>query len=117
MNSGKYIKQIDFNGNFEYFTLSDEVVVGVPDNFELSQNYPNPFNPFTRIDFQLPIDGNVNISVYDNSGKEVMTIVNEFKTAGYYSVSLNASSLSSGVYFYKITSDNFSGVRKMMLVK
>ncbi len=97
--------------------MSNEVVVEVPRSFELSQNYPNPFNPSTKIDFQLPIDGNVNISVYDNSGKELMTIVNEFKTAGYYSVNLNASSLSSGVYFYKITSDNFSSVKKIMLVK
>ncbi len=120
LNSGIYnyrLKQIDYNGNFEYFNLSNEVIVGVPRSFELSQNYPNPFNPSTKIDFQLTIDGNVNISVYDNSGKEVMTIVNEFKTAGYYSVNLNASSLSSGVYFYKITSDNFSSVKKMMLIK
>ena len=120
LNSGNYnyrLKQIDYNGNFEYFTLSNEVVIGVPVNFELSQNYPNPFNPSTKIDFQLPKDGKVNISVYDNSGKEVMTIVNEFKTAGYYSVNLNASSLSSGVYFYKINSDNYSSVKKMMLVK
>jgi len=120
LNSGKYnyrLKQIDFNGNFEYFNLSNEVVIGVPRNFELSQNYPNPFNPSTRIDYQLPNDGNVNISVYGNSGKEVMTILNKFKTAGYYSVYLNASSLSSGIYFYKITFDNFSSVRKMMLLK
>ena len=111
------MKQIDFNGNFEYFNLSNEVVIGLPGSFALSQNYPNPFNPSTRIDFQLPKDGNVNISVYDNSGKEVMTVVNEFKAAGYYTVNLNASALSSGIYFYKITSDNFSSVKKMMLVK
>lgn len=120
LNSGIYnyrLKQIDFNGNFEYFNLSNEVIIGIPVQYELSQNYPNPFNPSTKIDYQLPNDGGVDISIYDNSGKEVMIIVNEFKTAGYYSVNLNASSLSSGVYFYKITSGDFSAVKKMMLLK
>ena len=123
LTSGKYkyrLKQIDFNGNFEYFNLNSEVVIGVPENFELSQNYPNPFNPSTKIEFQLPEDGIVNLSVYDNSGREVVTLVNEFKTAGYYSVNFSvtgSSSLSSGVYFYKITSDNKSITKKMLLVK
>lgn len=120
LNSGNHryrLKQIDFNGNFEYFNLSTEVIIGIPAKFELSQNYPNPFNPSTKIDYQLPSDGNINISVYDNSGKEVMTLVNEFKTAGYYTVNFNASQLSSGIYFYKISTDDFSGVKKMILVK
>ena len=120
LNSGNYsyrLKQTDFNGNFEYFNLTNEVVVGIPVKFELSQNYPNPFNPSTNIEYQLPADGNVNIIVFDNSGKEVITLVNEFKAAGYYTESFNGSSLSSGVYFYKITSGNFSVVKKMMLVK
>ncbi len=118
--SGNYnyrLKQIDFNGNFEYFNLSNEVNVGIPAKFELSQNYPNPFNPTTKIEYQLPNDGNVNISVFDNSGKEVASLVNEFKSAGYYTVNFNGASLSSGVYFYKIASGNFSSVKKMMLVK
>ncbi|HMQ68509.1 MAG TPA: T9SS type A sorting domain-containing protein [Ignavibacteria bacterium] len=123
LSSGKYnyrLKQIDFNGNFEYFDLNSEVVIGVPENFELSQNYPNPFNPSTKIEFQLPEDGIVNLSVYDNSGREVVTLVNEFKTAGYYSVNFSvtgSSSLSSGVYFYKLTSDSKSITKKMLLVK
>ena len=111
------MKQIDLNGNFEYFNLRNEVVIGVPSKFELSQNYPNPFNPTTKIDYQLPNDGNVNISVFDNAGKEVMTLVNEFKTAGYYTINFNASSLSSGVYFYKITSGNFAMVKKLVLIR
>ncbi|MBK8551010.1 MAG: T9SS type A sorting domain-containing protein [Ignavibacteria bacterium] len=120
LSSGNYnyrLKQIDFNGNFEYFNLSNEVNVGVPANFELSQNYPNPFNPTTKIKYQLPNDGSVNISVFDNAGKEVATLVNEFKSAGYYAINFNAASLSSGVYFYKISSGNFSSVKKMMLLK
>ncbi len=120
LNTGSYnyrLKQIDFNGNFEYHNLSNEVLVGVPVSFSLSQNYPNPFNPTTKIDFQLPSDGNINLSVFDNSGREVMNVLNEFKSAGYYSVNVNASSLSSGIYFYKISSGNFSAVKKMMLIK
>jgi hypothetical protein len=120
VNSGNYnyrLKQVDFNGNFEYFNLNSEVIIGVPSKFELSQNYPNPFNPSTRINYQLPNDGNVKISVFDNSGKEVMTLVNGFKTAGYYSVDMNASTLSSGVYFYHLTAGDFSAVKKMLLVK
>ncbi|MBK6506329.1 MAG: choice-of-anchor J domain-containing protein [Ignavibacteria bacterium] len=120
VNSGNYnyrLKQVDFNGNFEYFNLNSEVIIGVPSKFELSQNYPNPFNPSTRINYQLPNDGNVKISVFDNSGKEVMTLANGFKTAGYYSVDMNASALSSGVYFYHLTAGDFSAVKKMLLVK
>ncbi|MDQ3021509.1 MAG: T9SS type A sorting domain-containing protein [Bacteroidota bacterium] len=120
LNSGNYnyrLKQIDLNGNFEYFNLSNEVVIGIPNGYELSQNYPNPFNPTTVINYQLPKDGNVKISVFDNSGKEIMNLVNGFKTAGYYTINFNASSLSSGIYYYKLSSDNFSSVKKMMLIK
>ena len=118
--SGNYsyrLKQIDFNGNFEYFNLSNEVNVSIPSKFELSQNYPNPFNPSTSINFNLPLDGKVSIRLLDMSGKEVAVLVNEVKTAGYYSVNFNASSLSSGVYFYSIAADNFTATKKMMLVK
>ena len=111
------LKQIDYNGNFEYYNLSSEVVIGVPEKFALMQNYPNPFNPSTRIDYQLPNDGIVKLSVYDNSGKEVKTLVNEYKSAGYYTVDLNASSLSSGIYYYRLTSGANNSVKKMLLVK
>ena len=118
--SGNYsyrLKQIDFNGNFEYFNLNNEVIVGVPSNFSLSQNYPNPFNPSTKINFDLPVDGNVSIKIFDMSGKEVMTLVNEVKTAGYYSVNFNGASLSSGIYFYTIQSGSFVSTKKMTLIK
>lgn len=120
VNSGTYnyrLKQIDVNGNYEYFNLSNEVLVGVPSAFSLSQNYPNPFNPSTKIDFALPKDGNVKITLYDMSGKEISTILNENKPAGYYNVQLNASNLSSGIYFYSINSNNFTATKKMMLIK
>lgn len=118
--SGNYsyrLKQVDFNGNFEYHNLSNEVIIGIPTKFDLSQNYPNPFNPSTKISYDLPVDGKVSLKIFDMSGKEIMTLVNEVKTAGYYSVNFNASSLSSGVYFYSLSADNFTATKKMMLIK
>jgi len=111
------LKQTDFNGNFEYFNLSSEVIIGIPAKYELSQNYPNPFNPSTKLEFGIPELGFVSLKVYNTSGKEVATLVNETKTAGYYSVNFNASGLSSGVYFYSLTSGNFSATKKLMLVR
>jgi hypothetical protein len=120
LNIGIYnyrLKQIDFNGNYEYFNLSNEVNVGVPSQYNLSQNYPNPFNPTTRIDYQLPFDGNVSLKLFDVSGKEVMQLVNGQRSAGYYSLDINASSLSSGIYFYTISSNDFVSTKKLMLLK
>ncbi|MBK8981406.1 MAG: T9SS type A sorting domain-containing protein [Ignavibacteria bacterium] len=120
LTSGIYtyrLKQIDYNGNFEYYNLNGEVIVGVPNNFDLSQNYPNPFNPETKINFQIPNESNVSLVVFDNSGKEVATLVNGNKTAGYHTVSFNASNLSSGIYFYKLETEGFTKVMKMALVK
>jgi hypothetical protein len=88
-----------------------------PGKYELAQNYPNPFNPSTNINYQLPQDGNVNISIFDNSGKEVKSLISEYKPAGYYTINFNAFSLSSGIYFYRILSGDFIAVKKMMLVK
>ncbi len=118
--SGRYnyrLKQIDFNGNFKYYNLSSEVIVGIPAKYDLSQNYPNPFNPTTKINYTLPADGKVSIKLFDMAGKEVANIVNTVQTAGYYSVDFNASNLSSGTYFYTITANNFVATKKMMLVK
>jgi hypothetical protein len=110
------LKQIDFDGQFEYSTVI-EVDAGLPKEFALAQNYPNPFNPTTVINYQLPVAGNVSLKVYDVLGKEVMTLVNGRQEAGDYNVSLNAASLSSGVYFYRLQSGNFVQTKKMMLVK
>ena len=120
ISTGNYnyrLKQIDFNGNFEYFNLSNEVEVGVPSKFDMSQNYPNPFNPTTKINYDLPVDGKVSIVLYDISGREVAKLVNEVKTAGYYTVQFNASNLSSGMYFYRISANDFSSTKKMVLIK
>jgi hypothetical protein len=122
--AGKYnyrLKQIDYNGNFEYFNLTSEVIVGVPSKFALSQNYPNPFNPATKINYDLPFDSKVAIKIFDITGREVVSLVNQVQTAGYHTVNFNASNLSSGAYFYTITAEggnqSFAKTLKMMLVK
>ena len=122
--TGRYsyrLKQTDFNGNFKYYELGNEVIVGIPAKFSLAQNYPNPFNPVTNINFELPVDSKVSIKIFDISGREVSSLINEARPAGYYSVSFNASSLSSGVYFYKLSAEGsgqkFEVTKKMMLIK
>ncbi len=120
LTSGKYryrLKQIDYNGNFEYFNLSNEILIGVPEKFELSQNYPNPFNPTTNLEFGISDLGFVSLKVFNASGKEVAILVNEVKPAGYYSISFDGANLSSGIYFYTLEANNFSITRKMLLVK
>ena len=88
-----------------------------PESFSLEQNYPNPFNPTTTINYSIASAGKVELKVYDLLGREVMTLVNDFKNAGSHSVLFNALNLSSGVYFYRINSGSFSDVKKMILVK
>lgn len=121
LQTGKYkyrLKQIDFNGNFAYYNLANEVSIGLPNTFALKQNYPNPFNPSTKIEFNLPVNSNVLLKVYDISGKEIARLINnEFRNAGNYSVDFNASTLASGVYFYKLEAGSFTGIKKMMFVK
>lgn len=120
MNAGRYsyrLKQMDYNGSYDYYNLSGEVVIASPDNYSLKQNYPNPFNPSTKIDFEIPESGIVSLKIYDILGNEVMTLVNENKQAGFYSVEFKGSGFSSGVYYYKLESKGFTANRKMLLVK
>jgi hypothetical protein len=88
-----------------------------PDKYELFQNYPNPFNPITNIKFSMPKSGHVRLKVYDILGKLVAELVNEFKPHGNYLVDFSASDLASGVYFYRLETDDFTDVKKMVLVK
>jgi len=89
----------------------------IPEKYSLSQNYPNPFNPVTRIKYDIPKQGFVTMKIYDVLGREVRTLVNEVKQAGNYSVEFNASELSSGVYFYRLESNDFTDIKRMILVK
>ncbi|PJA98157.1 MAG: hypothetical protein CO128_08785 [Ignavibacteriales bacterium CG_4_9_14_3_um_filter_30_11] len=89
----------------------------IPDNFTLSQNYPNPFNPSTLINYSIPVPGLVTIKVYDMLGREVTTLINSEQAAGNYKLTFDASTLASGVYFYRIMSNNFVSTKKMLLMK
>lgn len=89
----------------------------IPERFKLEQNYPNPFNPVTNIKFSIPVTGVVKLKVYDILGKEVATLVNKQLTAGTYQADFNGANFSSGVYFYKLETEGFTEVKKMMLVK
>jgi len=85
--------------------------------FKVFQNYPNPFNPTTTISYRIPERSNVSVKVYNITGKELAELVNGVKEAGAHNINFNASKLSSGVYFYKVTAGKFSSVRKMILIK
>jgi len=110
------LKQVDFNGSYEY---SNEINVDVtgPAQYSLDQNYPNPFNPSTLIKYSVAKDGFVNVSIFNLLGEKVATLVNSNMKAGSYELNFNASQLSSGVYFYSIEAGDFKAVRKMMLMK
>jgi hypothetical protein len=120
------LKMIDNNGSFIY-SKSIEAIISLPENFELSQNYPNPFNPTTKINYTLPVASRVTLEVFNIEGVKVRQLVNTFQSAGYYSIDFNLASVkrsvSTGVYFYRITASDivnktfFSSVKKMILVK
>jgi len=123
LQTGKYsyrLKQIDYNGNYEYYNLTNLVQIGLPSKFNLSQNYPNPFNPVTQINFEIPVDAMVNLTVFDMAGREVKTLINEVRTSGFYTVQFDASGISSGLYFYRITTDGnekFTMTKKLTVIK
>ncbi len=113
-----YMDNFSYNPNASWIVTGiNEIGNAVPTEYTVSQNYPNPFNPVTKINFALPKSGLVTMKVYDILGKEVATLVNEVKNAGSYSVDFDGANLSSGMYFYKISVNGFSEVKKMMLLK
>jgi len=89
----------------------------IPNNFNLEQNYPNPFNPSTMISYSIPSSQKVTLKVYDELGREVVTLVNSEQAAGNYNVSFNATGFASGVYFYKLQAGSFIQIKKMILMK
>ncbi|MBK6914157.1 MAG: T9SS type A sorting domain-containing protein [Ignavibacteriales bacterium] len=130
LSSGKYqyrLKQIDFDGTFEY-SNTVEVEINSPTEFSLEQNFPNPFNPTTKIKYTIPSvtlrqaqgDILVSLKVFDVLGNEVATLVNEQQQPGTYEVEFNvgqAISLSSGVYYYQLRSGSFVETKKMLILK
>lgn len=124
ISAGNYsyrLKQVDFDGSYAYSQTVE--VSAVPSEFSLGQNYPNPFNPSTMISFSLPFESKVSLMVYNTLGEVVSELVNGTFSAGFNQVSFNASSLTSGIYFYSITasavdgSQTFQSMKKMILTK
>ena len=111
----------------DYGTNGQTNKTNTPTEYSLSQNYPNPFNPVTKINYDLPKDGKVKMVIYDILGREIKTLVNEFKKAGRYTIEFNGSSFASGIYFYRMQvqsqgsavaeGNSFNAVKKMVLVK
>jgi N-acetylneuraminic acid mutarotase len=102
------------NDNVAQSVKSDLVHIS---GFELEQNYPNPFNPSTQIRYSIPGDGNIKLCLYNALGQEITTLVNDWRTKGTYTVAFNAGNLSSGVYFYTLTSGSFTAAKKLTLIK
>ncbi len=126
------IKAVDINTNESSFSSSvifrceqhlnkngvlPEFVSKEPLVYELKSNYPNPFNPTTQISYQIPENSFVNLIVYNALGQEVAQLVNQHQSSGQYSVKFNAANLPSGVYIYKLQTNNFSDVKKMLIMK
>ena len=119
LSRGSYsyrLKQYDFNGSFHY---SDVVNVNfnIPLRFALEQNFPNPFNPSTVIKWQSPENCVQTLQIFDVLGNEVKTLIDEYRPAGSYEINLDASGLTSGVYFYRLTAGKYLAVKKMVLVR
>jgi hypothetical protein len=110
------LKQIDFDGSFEYSPVV-EVTVENPLEYTLRQNYPNPFNPSTNLSFVIGQSAFVTLKVYDVLGNLVETLLNETRPAGKYTVNFNAKGMSSGIYYYTLKAGSFTSTRKMILMK
>ena len=116
---GKYyyrLKQIDLDGSYNYSNQIEVLITG-PTEFALYQNYPNPFNPTTTINFEIPKSSFINISVYNTIGEKVVTLANELFEAGRYTRTFDASEFSTGLYIYRLSSDDAVFTKKMLLVK
>ena len=113
-NSGRVFYNSNISGTITGIEQETNVL---PENYVLEQNYPNPFNPSTVIKFQLPESGFVTLKIYDMLGREIKTLVNEYKTSGSYSVRFNATGLASGVYLYELQVNNYYAVKKLMLLR
>lgn len=101
----------------EILTGVNPISSEIPDKFNLHQNYPNPFNPSTTIKFDIPVNRFVSLSIYDISGREIASLINENLNPGSYSYNFTADGLTSGIYFYKLSTGEYTDVKKMLLIK
>ncbi|MEJ2615023.1 MAG: T9SS type A sorting domain-containing protein, partial [Ignavibacteriaceae bacterium] len=95
----------------------DNNLLTLPDKIELLQNYPNPFNPTTKINYNLLSGSFVSLTIYDNLGRELKTLVSNYQNAGLYSVTFDGKDLPSGIYYYKLKAGDFSQTKKLVLLK
>ncbi|MCX6164339.1 MAG: T9SS type A sorting domain-containing protein [Ignavibacteriae bacterium] len=116
--------RMDANTTSVWTAIIDSMTIGVekigesvPSSFSLKQNYPNPFNPKTIIKFDLSKSGKVKLSIFDITGKELTALINEELSTGKYETTFDASEYSSGVYFYRLKTGNFSEIKKMVYIK
>jgi hypothetical protein len=120
-NSGDYkfrLKQFDFNGQYTFYNLENLVKIGSPHNSKLIRNYPNPFNPRTRIEYELSVPGVTQLILFDIQGREVIRLINEYQTSGYYFREIDGSNLPSGSYFLNLLVDGrLVDKKKIMLLK
>jgi len=105
------------SGNRNAFNQTEEGESELPLEYSLSQNYPNPFNPVTNIKYDLPFGGLITLKIYDILGKEVYTLINEYKDAGRYITGFSGSDMSSGIYYYTICAAGFTQTKRMILLK
>ncbi|MDD5361217.1 MAG: YCF48-related protein [Ignavibacteria bacterium] len=101
----------------DILTNSTVTETQIPKEYLLSQNYPNPFNPTTKISFEIPKSGLVSLKIYDVLGREVAAVINEYRQAGKYTLDFDAAGFSSGIYFYRLSTNGFSDIKKMLLIK
>lgn len=123
INEGTYTGQVNITTNGGNITIpidylvDVEILPDIPTEFSLSQNYPNPFNPSTSIEFSVPKTTNVSLKIFDMLGREVAVLLDGKKSLGAYKVNFNASSLASGIYVYRLESDEFIDTKKFVLLK
>ncbi len=118
--AGKYsyrLKQLDYNGTYEFSKIIEVEVIAIPGKYVLAQNYPNPFNPATTISYYLPEAGKVTLTVFNMLGEKVADLVNELQESGSYKVNFDASKLSSGTYIYTLNANGKVFSKKMQLIK
>ncbi|MCX7759455.1 MAG: T9SS type A sorting domain-containing protein, partial [bacterium] len=117
VSNGRYDRIEDEKSLIALKKQKSEQVKELPKDYSLSQNRPNPFNPVTTINYALPEPGFVTLKIYDVLGREVATLVSEYKEAGYYEVSWDATNVPSGIYIYRLQAGNFTSVKKMVVMK
>ena len=111
------LKQVDYDGGTDYSSRVEVTYEPKPNDYVLDQNYPNPFNPVTSIKYSIPEGSHVKLTVYDLLGNQVETLVDEYKSAGTYSVNFNGKELTSGIYIYRLQAGEFVSTKRMALIK